>query len=358
MWCAALVAVALQSCGGTLRPPKRTYLSTRDIVDRSKPAIVRIDVVRRDGVRGMGTGFVVSPDGRIVTNLHVIEGTSEAIVTLLDGSEHPVVRVVGADPQRDLAVVEIAPARRLPVLELGDSDEVAAGDIVIAIGNPQGLDYSVSDGLISSIREFVKGELKMIQISAPISLGSSGGPLFNRFGEVIGVAVAVSAEGQNLNFGIPSNYLRPLITAQGMGSSLERFGAHVRDTPWGSPEESESGSCSYPPVSRKIPALDISALDTCSRDELATVFSEIRDAIEVGAPLYNPPICNAEACYRVYEGVVLRLLRSGSCAGISETLTQGLTRAERLPSYHAKAWAMRDTFDGIMESLLRWARTR
>lgn len=347
---------AVIACGPTIHPPKRTYLSTRDIVDRSKPAIVRIDVVRRDGMRGMGTGFVVSPDGRIVTNLHVIQGTREAIVTLLDGSEHPVVRVVSADPRRDLAVIEIAPSKKLPVLRLGNSDDVAAGDIVIAIGNPQGLDYSVSDGLISSVRDLRERDLTMIQISAPISMGSSGGPLFNRFGEVIGVAVAISAEGQNLNFGIPSNYLRPLIVARG-GSSLERFHEHVKQTPWGESEE-RGDSCEYPPISRRIPILEVSALESCSREELAKVFSEIREAIEVGAPLYNPPICKAEACYRIYEGVVYKLLRSVSCKGISDALNQGLARAEKLPTYHAKAWAMRDTFDGVMDLLMRWARSR
>jgi hypothetical protein len=240
------------------------------------------------------------------------------------------------------------------VLHLGNSDEVAAGDHVIAIGNPHGFDYSVSDGLISSIRNFKDDNIKMIQISAPISLGSSGGPLFNRFGEVIGVAVAISSQGQNLNFGIPSNYLVPLIAARG-GSSLERFETRVDKAPWARSQRDED-SCDYPPVSRKIPVFETSALQPCSREELATVFAEIRAAIQVGAPLYNPPTCKAEACYRIYEGVALRLRTSLSCKAITDALIQGMARAEEQPTFHAKAWAMRDTFDGIMDLLLRWAR--
>jgi len=356
--CVGLISLAggLLACGGALKPAQRVRLSAREIVDRSKPAIVRIDVLRRDGVRGIGTGFVVSSDGRIVTNLHVIQQTKEAIVTLVDGSEHPVVRVVSADPRRDLAVIEIAPIKRLKILRLGNSDEVAAGDLVIAIGNPHGFDYSVSDGLISSVRSFKDEDLEMIQISAPISLGSSGGPLFNRFGEVIGVAVAISSQGQNLNFGIPSNYLLPLIAARG-GSPLERFDTRVQKAPWASSPGDED-SCDYPPVSRKIPVFEVAMIEACSREDLAVVFAEIRSAIQVGAPLYNPPTCRAEACFRIYEGVALKLRHTLSCEGITLALAEGMSRAETQTTFHAKAWAMRDTFDGILDLILRWARNR
>src|SRR5690606_4902909 len=110
-------------------------------------------------------------------------------------------RVIAVDADRDLAIIEIDAPGKLPTLPLGNSDIVMPGDSVVVIGNPMRLDFTVSDGLISSVRP-VDNDV-ILQISAPISQGSSGGPLFNSFGEVIGVATMVSSEGQNLNFGVP-----------------------------------------------------------------------------------------------------------------------------------------------------------
>ena len=110
--------------------------------------------------------------------------------------------------QRDLVLLKIS-ASQTASLSLGDSDKVEVGDSVFAIGNPQGLEGTFSQGIVSSIREI--GSDKLLQITAPISPGSSGGPVLNSEGEVIGVSVATFRDGQNLNFAIPSNYLNALI---------------------------------------------------------------------------------------------------------------------------------------------------
>ena len=351
----AALALVFGACSGTIQSPKKTRLTTKEIVDASKPGIVRVESEFGPGKTGVGTGFVVSPEGRVVTNMHVlfdVESTLQVAkkvsVVLLDGSRHDVVRVVSADAKRDLAVLEIDAKSKLTTLRLGDSDLMSAGDRIIAIGNPLGvLDYTVSDGLISSVRP-VSDELTMLQISAPISQGSSGGPLFNNFGEVIGVATAISREGQNLNFAIPSNYLRPMLVKQG-GLTLAELGAKF--TPPGAADKPDPAR---PRILRKVPNHDISILDDCSDEALTEAVKAVGEAIANGAPVYNEG--NHEGCYRIYEGTALRLDRENDCKGVREALGAGLLRASTLPTFTEKAWAMRDAFDGLLDVVARKAR--
>lgn len=318
-----------------MRGPKRTRLTTKELVQQSKPAVVRI-MAESDSGSGAGTGFVVAPDGRIVTNLHVVAGAESIVVTLLDGTELPVREITAIDREHDLAILKVNAGRVLPVLRLGDSDEVSAGDPVIAIGNPLGvLDYTVSDGIISSVRP-VTTSLTVLQITAPISQGSSGGPLFNSYGEVIGVIRAFLGEGQNLNFGIPSNYVQPLLW---------------REDRWTPEELAEELKPRQPQIERKVPVHEVSLLDGCSDEALLLVVRGVAEAIRVGAPLYNEG--NHEACYRVYEGTAMRLEREVECNGLREALGQGLLRASTEESYTSKAWAMRDAFDGILDVIGR-----
>jgi serine protease Do len=328
------------SAGTTPGGPRRT-LRPAEIAQRSKPAIVRIEV-RAAQAAGMGTGFVLSADGRVATNLHVIGGATEIDVVLHDGTRLPVKEIAATDPSRDLAVLSVTPPKPLATLPLGNSDEIQPGDPVVAISNPLGvLDYTVSDGLISSVRQ-VSGELTILQISAPISQGSSGGPLFNQYGEVIGVATFISGAGQNLNFGIPSNYLRPLlarndhITPQALAEAIQR--------------EYEAAQRQRRPE-RQVPQYELSVLDGCSQDALDHATAEITDAIRSGAPVYNQG--NHEACFRIYEGAAVRLERELECPGLRDALGQGLLRASTLPDFTAKAWAMRDAFDGVLDVISR-----
>jgi serine protease Do len=346
---AALAATAaIVACGGAPRPKESTKLTPKEIAERSKPGIVRVET----GDERVGTGFVLEPGGLIATNLHVIAGASEIRVRLLDGTTAEVTHIAAIDGDRDLALIEIDPPSKLTVLALGDSDKVAAGDPVVAIGNPLGvLDYSVSDGLISSVRVLTK-ELTVLQISAPISQGSSGGPLFNPYGEVIGVATAIFTGGQNLNFAVPANYLKPMLAGRGV-ISLDEFAAKTKMA-FERPPEAGPGGSGGARVQRKIPYHEVAVLDGCDKAALGEVVAAISEAIDLGAPLYNQG--NHEACYRIYEGTAMKLEREGACKGVREAFGNGLLRASTLDSFTEKAWALRDTFDGLLDVMVRKGR--
>ena len=356
--CAAVVlAAAAAACSSGQRTEPRTRLSTRDILDRNKPAIVRVESRMGEGKNaplGVGTGFVVGADGRIATNLHVVAGAVEVNVRLADERIFPVIRVLAVDEKRDLAIVGIN-AQDLSTVKLGDSDQVSAGDRVVAIGNPLGvLDYTVSDGLISSVRQ-ASEELTLLQISAPISQGSSGGPLFNLYGEVIGVAVGVSTEGQNLNFGVPANYLRPLIESKGKGESLEELTARIRKEGLAGPAgggrpNGREGMPPRPDIEK--PKHELSLLDGCTPEQIVAVTQGIGEAISVGAPVYN--LGQYEACFVIYRKAAETFEADASmCPGIRGAFRDGLKRAAGLDEDFAKAWALRYTFDALLDVIGR-----
>ena len=165
----------------------------------------------------LGSGFFVR-DGEIASNLHVVEGAARGYAKLVgEKTKHAIEGITAVDPERDLVVLKIT-AGRSQALSLGNSDAVQVGESVYAVGNPQGLEGTFSQGIVSSIREV--GTDKLLQISAPISPGSSGGPVLNVKGEVIGVSVATFRVGQNLNFAIPSNYLKILAANAGQVKPL------------------------------------------------------------------------------------------------------------------------------------------
>ncbi len=231
---AAALAFALAACGGA--PPAasvpRATLTPAEIAQRANPSVVRIDSVVDGGSR-QGTGFVVARDGRVATNLHVVEGALEITVTFADKRKFTVREVSLASDSRDLAVLHIG-AEDLVPLPLGDSGGVRAGDHVVAIGNPRGLERTVSDGLVSTTREVDK--TPMLQISAPTSPGSSGGPLFNDRGEVVGITTAGRKDAQNVNFAIPSQQLDELLDARAVPLSVgELHAASVLAAPAAAP---------------------------------------------------------------------------------------------------------------------------
>ena len=165
----------------------------------------------------LGSGFFVR-DGEIASNLHVVEGAASGYAKLAgQNTKYEVEGVTAVDPERDLVVLDISGARA-SALTLGSSDAVQVGEPVYAVGNPQGLEGTFSQGIISSIREV--GADKLLQITAPISPGSSGGPVLNGKGQVIGVSVATFRGGQNLNFAIPSKYLKTLLGQTGPAKPL------------------------------------------------------------------------------------------------------------------------------------------
>jgi len=197
-------------------------------VDKVGPAVVRIDTTRRvvnplgglfgsgpsiQQQQGQGSGFITRSDGVILTNAHVVDGASDVDVTLPDGRSFSG-KVLGADPITDVAVVKVA-ATGLPVAPLGDSAKVRPGEWAIAIGNPLGLDNTVTAGIISAVqRTNAVGEgqrVPYIQTDAAVNPGNSGGPLINDRGEVIGINTAIrKAPGAGLSFAIPINLGRQI----------------------------------------------------------------------------------------------------------------------------------------------------
>lgn len=156
----------------------------------------------------LGSGFFVR-NGEIVSNLHVVKGASRGYVKIIgQKSKYNIDGITGIDQERDLVILKVSAGKNSP-LTIGNSDNVEVGESVFAVGNPEGLEGTFSQGIVSSIREV--GSDNLIQITAPISPGSSGGPILNSKGEVIGVSVATYREGQNLNFAIPSNYVKSLL---------------------------------------------------------------------------------------------------------------------------------------------------
>lgn len=165
--------------------------------------------------RSLGSGFIISADGFIVTNNHVIEGAEEIEVYLTDGTRLPA-RIIGADDKTDLAVLKVESARQLPFVEFGDSDTAVVGDWVMAIGNPFGLGGSVTLGIVSARnRDIQSGPYdQFIQTDASINQGNSGGPLFDMDGKVVGINTAIIARGGTslgIGFAVPGNLAKPVI---------------------------------------------------------------------------------------------------------------------------------------------------
>ena len=168
----------------------------------------------------LGSGFFLEED-QIATNLHVVEGATRGYAKLVGKeTKFNIEGYTAIDEKRDLIILKVT-AFGTQAISLGNSDFAQVGETVYAVGNPRGLEGTFSQGIISSIRPV--GTDKLIQITAPLSPGSSGGPVLNHRGEVIGVSVLTIRDGQNLNFAIPSNYLKTLLTKDCLNLGLHRL---------------------------------------------------------------------------------------------------------------------------------------
>lgn len=200
-------------------PPNRYRLAAT----RVSPSVVGIKTVQLVGRRdlgdewwdgqqyraeGEGSGVIVDPEGYIVTNFHVIRGAAQATVQLADGRTIRDVKIVGVDPHTDLAVLKINAGKQLPTVPWGDSDKLEVGDQVLAVGNPYGLDRTVTAGIVSAKDRqgnTVFGRQEFLQTDAAVNPGNSGGPLVNLKGEVVGINTAIYGRSyQGISFAIPS----------------------------------------------------------------------------------------------------------------------------------------------------------
>ena len=180
-----------------------------EIAEKALTATVYLQMMDRSGkTLGIGSGFFVG-ENQIVTNFHVVDGAAKGTAKQVsEDTKYTIEGVSATDRKNDLAILKVTAIGVAPLL-LGDSDAVKIGETVYVAGNPQGLEGTFSNGIISSIRE--RYTRKRLQMTAPISQGSSGGPVLNGKGEVIGVSSATIKGGQNLNFAIPSNYIKAML---------------------------------------------------------------------------------------------------------------------------------------------------
>jgi putative serine protease PepD len=219
-WLAALVLVPAASTVAAAECNQ----SIADLYESKSPAVVRITALTINPYRTddrvketTGSGFIIDARGLVMTNSHVVFGAQALTVTLDDGTALAA-KLLGADPIFDLAILQIpAPdSGEIPVLGFGDSDKVRPGDRVIAIGNPIGLDQTITSGIVSGLNRILPERplllaRPMIQTDTAINLGNSGGPLLDRCGDVIGVTSEILGDAQNIGFAIPSNLARSVV---------------------------------------------------------------------------------------------------------------------------------------------------
>ena len=243
----ALVSMVAEVAAGQLPAGKDIPTLGRE----TSPSVVRIILRDKSGEElGSGSGFVIDSDGRVATNYHVIHisGTTQAEARFTDGASYQVQGVLAIDPDKDLAVLKLQSiGKEFRAVHLGDSDQTQIGEHVLAIGSPlAGLspvstEATVSDGIVSGIRDWPDHQMRVFQITAPISHGSSGGALVNSSGDVIGVTFAQLVGGQNLNFAIPIAYLRSLPANESM-KSLAAINASASDNNRKADEIAPAGS--------------------------------------------------------------------------------------------------------------------
>lgn len=210
--------------------------------DIAKSAFLSTVLLTMEDVNGqplsLGSGFVLD-NGVVVTNFHVIENSKGGIVKIIgDPKKYKISGIIEIDKKNDIAILSVS-GLIAPKVKIGDYSTVGVGDNIYAVGNPRGLEGTFSQGIVSGIRDF-EGE-KLLQITAPISPGSSGGPILNSNGEVIGVAVATIQNGQNLNFAIPITFVKNLyqnstkkiqpysIATNTTNISINNLGTNIKD---------------------------------------------------------------------------------------------------------------------------------
>ena len=219
-------------------------LSAAEVFKRAAPAIVAIDCMGPDNKKiGSGSGFIVSDNGKIVTNLHVIQTCSNVIVRLTSGDIYDTANVVDVDARRDLAIIRIKGAS-LPVLVMADSNAIEVGQVVFSIGNAGGLQNTLQQGLVSSIRP-VNG-LQLIQVSASINPGNSGGPVLDDQAHVIAVAALKITGAENLGFAIPVNYAKGLAESK-TEATFASFAAAIKQAVAANAAKSGSPPSAAPP---------------------------------------------------------------------------------------------------------------
>jgi hypothetical protein len=193
-----------------LSPPLPQKLTTAQIADRAIPSVVVVENFNEDGEKaGQGSGYVFSGDGIVITNYHVIRGAKSLSIKVPGSASYRVDSVLGYESDHDVAALQVS-GSSLPALLTETIEEPKVGDRVVAIGAPLGLESTVSEGIVSALRN--AGTMHIIQTTASISPGSSGGPLLNEYGKVIGLTTSTVRDGQSLNFVVSAKHVSELLS--------------------------------------------------------------------------------------------------------------------------------------------------
>ena len=202
------------------------------LFERASPTVVSIQAMKINKAKPqrrfetvVGSGVIIDRDGQVLTNAHVVDGAASLSVTL-DSKEKVPARVLGLDPVLDLALLRLETSSTLTTARLGDSSTLKVGEEVVAIGNPIGLDQTMTRGIVSALNRILPGisDQPLIQTDAPINPGNSGGPLFDRCGNVIGINTFISEDAQSIGFAVPVNAAKAVL------KDLREQGRVVR--PW------------------------------------------------------------------------------------------------------------------------------
>jgi S1-C subfamily serine protease len=208
-------------------------IDAQGLFEQAKDSVVVVlGLDHKGAIHKFGSGFFIRQGDLVATNYHVVEKAAQLKIKLKDGSIHKVEEVKAFSKEYDLAVLRVSKGGK-PLRLIQNDPKV--GEEILAIGNPRGLELSLSNGIISGIRQ--GGKVKVYQITAPISQGSSGGPILNAQGEAVGLATFYVQGGQNLNFAVPAQYVEGLLTGtlkSGGGGAAKLFGIQGGDAETGS----------------------------------------------------------------------------------------------------------------------------
>ncbi len=287
--------------------------------------------------KAYGIGFVASDDGLVVTSLHVVMGEKKVTAHLADGRKVDVRQVGGLDIKRDLAVLKLD-VPGLVSLPRGPRRLVEEGTSVIVFGMVDECQRTRWTQAKISAVQVLGGWLTIYRLEGDLPTDASGGPLLSSSGEVLGVVTVAETEDGPAVLGVPLKYVTPMLDEK-VFRPLAALATPRR----------------LPPAIREVPEHPITILEGSSASGLEQMMESIANAISVGAPAYNQG--NIDACYRVYRETARRLIADyENCPGPRKALEHGLRRAAAMKDVDARAWAMRDAFDGLMVVIEKFFR--
>jgi S1-C subfamily serine protease len=310
-------------------------LSTaRAVAARAAPALAILEMPDRQGV-----GFVVSPEGYLVTNLHVVAGADEVHVVLADEQFLRVEEVIALDEKRDLAVLRL-PAHEVEPLLLAPESHPGEGDALFILLPAGGGLLGLMETRVHAV-QVLDESLTFLELEAELPEDASGGPVLDASGALVGVATCAFADGRPVTIVIPSRYLLPLIAQ-----------------PEAQPLSTLALAKAPAPRQRQVPIHPLSLLEGSPTDGIEEIALSIMQAIQLGAPAYNRG--DPEGCYRLYARTARRIIEERpDCPGALAALREGLQRCSlHGDDMDACAWALRDTFDGLLQVIDRWLQAQ